>query len=84
MEVEKIKHLKPPTKRQNATWSRESIIEARGQEDNTSEQGAMVEVSSDSESSGYNNSTEYSPLSENQHGDDMTVTSEEEDRLIDI
>ena len=41
-------------------------------------------MSSNSESSGYSDSTEYSPLSENQHGDDMTVTSEEEDRPIDI
>ena len=39
---------------------------------------------SNSESSGYSDSTEYSPLSENQHGDDMAVTSEEEDGPIDI
>lgn len=64
--------------------SRESIIEARGQEDNTGGQRVSVEVSFDSESSSYSNGTEYSPLSENQHGDDMTVTSKEEDRPIDI
>ena len=65
LEVEKGKeHLKPPAKRQHATPSRESIIEARGQEVNSSDKGAAVEVSSDSESSGYNESTEYSPLKE--------------------
>ena len=85
MEVEKSKeHLEPLTKRQHTKPSRESIIEARGQEDNTSGQEAAVEVSSDSESSGYSNSTEYSPLPGNQQGDDMAVTSEEEDELIDI
>ena len=51
-------------KRRNATSSRESIIDARAQEDNASGQGAAIEVSFDSESSGYNNSTEYSPLRE--------------------
>ena len=44
----------------------------------------MVEVRSDLESSGYNESTEYSPLSKNQQGDDMVVTSGEEGGLIDI
>ena len=44
----------------------------------------MVEVSSNLESSGYSDSTEYSPLSENQCGDDVTVISEEEDGKIDI
>lgn len=84
LEVEKSKeHQEPLAKKQNAAPSRESIIEARSQEVNTSDQGAAVEVSSDSESSGYSDSTEYSPLSENQHGD-VTVTSEEENRPIDI
>ena len=44
----------------------------------------MVEVSSNSKSSGYSNSTKYSPLSKNQHEDDMIATGEEEDRPIDI
>ena len=44
----------------------------------------MVEVSSNLESSCYSDSIEYSPLSENQCGDDMIVTSEEEDGKIDI
>ena len=39
-------------------------------------------MSSNSKSGGYINSTKYSPLLENQHGDDVTVTSEEEDRPI--
>lgn len=43
-----------------------------------------MEVSSDSESSGYSESTKYSPLSENQQGNDMAVTSGEEDGPIDI
>ena len=84
LEVEKSKeHPKPPANRQNAAPSRESIIEARGQEDNTNEQEDMVEVSADFESSGYSDSTKYSPLPENQQGDDMVVTSEEEDGSID-
>ena len=50
LEVEKSKeHQEPLAKKQNAVSSRESIIEARSQEDNTSGQGATVEVSSDSE-----------------------------------
>ena len=40
-------------------------------------------MSSNSESTGYSDSIEYSPLSENQHKHDVTVTSEE-DRPIDI
>ena len=44
----------------------------------------MVEVSFDSKSSGYSNSTEYPTLSENRHGNDMKSTSKEEDRPIDI
>lgn len=40
-------------------------------------------MSSDLESSGYSNSTEYSPLSENQFRDDMTVTSEG-DKPVDV
>ena len=85
MEVEKSKeHQKPLAKRQNAALSRESIIEARSQEVRISGQRVAVEVNSDLESSGYSNSTKYSPLLGNQHGDDMIVTSEEEDRPIDI
>ena len=60
------------------------MIEAKGQEVRVSRQEVTVEVSSDSESSGYSNSTEYSPLSENQNQDDMTSTSKEEDRPIDV
>ena len=41
-------------------------------------------MSFDSESSGYNDSTKYSPLLENQHEDSVVVASEEEDRPIDI
>ena len=77
-------HQEPPTKKQNAAPSRESISKARSQEVNTSEQRVVVEVSFDLESSGYNNSNEYFPLSENQHEDDMTVFSEEENKSIDI
>ena len=77
-------HLKPPAKRQHTVPSRESIIEARSQEVNSSDKGTAIEVSSNSESSGYNESTEYSPLSKNQQGDDMVVTSGEEDGPIDI
>ena len=61
-----------------------SMIEAKGQEVRASRQVVTVEVSSHSGSSGYRNSTEYSPLSENQNEDDMTSASEEEDRPIDI
>ena len=44
----------------------------------------MVEVSPNPESCGYSDSTEYSPLSENQCGDDVTIISEEKDGKIDI
>ena len=65
LEVEKGKeHLEPLAKRQHVAPSRESIIEARGQEVNSNDKGAAMEVSSDSESSGYSESTEYSPLGE--------------------
>lgn len=85
LEVEKSKeYLEPPAKRQQAAPSRESIIKARSQEVNSSDKGAAVEVSSDSESSGYSESTEYSPLSENQQGNDVVETSREEDGPIDI
>ena len=85
MEVENNKeHQEPPTKKQNTTPPRESIIEAKSQEVKASEKRITIEVSSDLESSGYNNRTEYSPLSKNQLGDYLTVTSEEEDKLIDI
>ena len=85
LEVEKGKeHPEPPAKRQHAAPSRESIVEARGQEVNSNDKGAAMEVSSDSESSGYCESTEYSPLSENQQGNDMEETSREEDGPIDI
>ena len=41
-------------------------------------------MSFDSKSSGYSESTKYSPILENQHRDDLIVTSKEEDRPIDI
>ena len=85
MEVEKDKeHQEPLAKKQNTALSRESMIEAKSQEIRASRQEVTVEVSSDSESSGYSNSTEHSPLSKNQHEDDMTSTSKEEGRPIDI
>ena len=85
LEVEKDKeHQEPPAKKQNTVLSRESMIEAKNREVKVSGQDVTVEVSSDSESSGYSNSTEYSPLFENQNQDDMTSTSKEEGRPIDI
>ena len=84
LEVEKSQErLEPPAKRQRAAPSRESITKARSQEVNSSDKGAAVEVRSDSESSGYSESTEYSPLSENQQGN-MAETSREKDGPIDI
>ena len=63
LEVEKSKgHPEPPAKRQHTIPSRESIIEARSQEVNSSDKGVAVEVSSDSKSSGYSESTEYSMI----------------------
>ena len=53
----------PPAKKQNKIPSRESVMEARTQKISVGEQGAAAEVSSDSESSGYSMSTEYSPVS---------------------
>lgn len=77
LEVEKDKeHQEPSAKKQSKVPSRESIIEARSQEVGISEQRAAVEVSSGSESSGYSNSTGYSPLSENQVEEDMAVSNE--------
>ena len=59
LEVEKSKeHQEPPTKRQNTAVSRGTIIEARSREVNTSGQRVSKEVSSDSKSSGYSDSTE--------------------------
>ena len=60
------------------------MIEAKSQEVRASGQEVTVEVSSDSELSGYSNSTKYSPLFENQNQDDMTSTSKEEGRSMDI
>ena len=49
-------------KKQNKIPSRESVMEAQAQKVSVREQVALVEVSSESESSGYSMSTEYSPL----------------------
>ena len=68
LEVEKGKeHLEPQAKRQHAAPSRESIIEARGQEVNSSDKGVVVEVSSDSKSSGYRERAPSTPLSWRTH-----------------
>ena len=77
-------HLEPLPKRHHTILSREIIIVARSQEVNSSDKGVMVEVSSNLESSVYSESIEYSPLSKIQQGDDMEITSGEEDGLIDI
>lgn len=76
----KREHDGPPAKRQSTIPSRESVMEARAQRVSVGEQVAAVEVSSDSESSGYSMSTKYSPLSVNEH----VVDSESDSGPVDV